>query len=624
MFREEKTRSVGRPKLADTKLKKTSIIMCIICLVVIITLLIVGAYKLNIIKLRGDSSDRFEVGDKFCLDTECFYTISDDGTTVTALAKYNLLVGYTMKYENGYNDNSPLYEITTDTEGYGLQSYRALGYNALNNDLERVGLVPFTEKVNGQENIYWWNNNAPATGYENKYPYVYDNNASSHVYLDNYKNSLAKMGYDVKKVKLLSKEQAVSLGCDDSDAIHENRCLEAPAWVTTSSYWLGSAKEGSIYLIESNSYILPVNSPSVIFGFGIRPVIEIDKSEIPKDRGLKQNYNIGDEVCIKSECFNVINKDKKKNEVTLFAKYNLLVGYNVTYNINDGTATIEELDTSISNYGLQDKNVVISIANGSSNAIGVSPFIKLSEEQIDVIRAGETLDIDYYWMDGENVKTNYIKEIYIDDESIPYLSPYDNNSYLYKYVEQYKQTVSNLGDITIKSARVPDGNDYVASIYYYDLWENWSKPGYYWTSVAFRPEMIVVGSEKFDETGVEEPKMPPYSFLPIRPVLVVNIDELNKTPQETTTKKQDIKIVPATDTDKINRKVIYDIENIKKTTTKVTTTKKSNIETFGNKVITNTNKEFNWWLVIICIIDGALLMIVILLASSLLGKKKRH
>ncbi len=56
MFKEEK-RSVGRPKLADTKLKKQSLIMLVVCLAVVLTLLFTGAYKLNIIKfnrLKGE------------------------------------------------------------------------------------------------------------------------------------------------------------------------------------------------------------------------------------------------------------------------------------------------------------------------------------------------------------------------------------------------------------------------------------------------------------------------------------------------------------------------------------------------------------------------------------------
>ena len=55
--KKEEKNKVGRPKLADSKLKKTSLIMCIVCVILSLVLLSVGAYKLNIIpntnKLKG-------------------------------------------------------------------------------------------------------------------------------------------------------------------------------------------------------------------------------------------------------------------------------------------------------------------------------------------------------------------------------------------------------------------------------------------------------------------------------------------------------------------------------------------------------------------------------------------
>ena len=55
--KKEERRSVGRPKLADTKLKKQSLIMLAVCLSLALTLLFTGAYKLNIInfgKMKGE------------------------------------------------------------------------------------------------------------------------------------------------------------------------------------------------------------------------------------------------------------------------------------------------------------------------------------------------------------------------------------------------------------------------------------------------------------------------------------------------------------------------------------------------------------------------------------------
>ena len=620
MFEEEK-RSVGRPKLANAKLKKNSIILCIICLILVVALLIGGAYKLNIIKLKGDSSNKFEIGDKFCLGSECFYTIDDDGTTITALAKYNLLVGYTLKKEDGYNDNSPLYEIDENQEGYGLQSYRALGYSYQLGDNERIGLVAFSKKADGSENIYWWQNGDVASEYTNKYPFVYDSNATIYGYVNDYKTKLNDMGYNVKDATLLSKEQAVDLGCDNTSSNFSNRCLNAPSWVYTSSYWLGTAYQSYPYMIQSNSYIAYLYSASSIFGAGVRPVIKINKSDIPKDRGLNKNYNIGDEVCIKSECFNVIGKDTKKNEVALFAKYNLLLGYDIK--MGEEYERFNKIDESTSGYGMQSKDAIVN-ANEQSIYGGVS-FIKVSEEQRQAMINGDSPEFDYYWMNGEDVDSSYKKEITLDDNNVVYYDYYNEQSNLYNYIENYKTKLSSISGIKIKEARIPDLTDYYYFLYN-NLWENWEKPGFYWTSVAFEDDSINVGTENFNEEGFEGPSMPPYAFMPIRPVLVVNIDELNKTPQQTTTttKRQEIVTKPATN--KVIHRYVYDVENPKNntTTTIKTTTNKNSNKNFGNKVVINQSNKTNWWIIIIGIVDGALFMAVLLLLKSLLSKKKRH
>jgi len=50
--KKEEKRSVGRPKLADIDTKKKAIIMIVVCLVMVIALLLTGAFKLNIINLN--------------------------------------------------------------------------------------------------------------------------------------------------------------------------------------------------------------------------------------------------------------------------------------------------------------------------------------------------------------------------------------------------------------------------------------------------------------------------------------------------------------------------------------------------------------------------------------------
>ena len=58
MFKKKEVKNkVGRPKLADTKLKKESLIVSLVCVIFSVALLFIGAYELNIIpntsKLKG-------------------------------------------------------------------------------------------------------------------------------------------------------------------------------------------------------------------------------------------------------------------------------------------------------------------------------------------------------------------------------------------------------------------------------------------------------------------------------------------------------------------------------------------------------------------------------------------
>ena len=65
-----------------------------LCLIAVTIFTIIGAYEFNILKLKGETYETYDFGDEFCIDTECFYTITDNVDTLTAIAKYNLLVGY--------------------------------------------------------------------------------------------------------------------------------------------------------------------------------------------------------------------------------------------------------------------------------------------------------------------------------------------------------------------------------------------------------------------------------------------------------------------------------------------------------------------------------------------------
>ena len=218
-----------------------------------------------------EKKDTYSVGDVIALcnnDTkvsEDFYVISDNGSTVTALAKYNLLVGNIY-----YKPTKTSTIINQSDSGYGLQNEKAIGWTT--SDTEYVGVMAFSD------NKYWVDSsNNLLSKYGTSYPAdVFDSNSNLYEPLENYKiylkNTLRK---DSVKISLLSYEQAMSLGCNTS-----NRCYSSPYWLHSTTYWTLSARD------ENGIWILYSDGDFYDYGFsndnvrGLRPVITISKSEL--------------------------------------------------------------------------------------------------------------------------------------------------------------------------------------------------------------------------------------------------------------------------------------------------------------------------------------------------------
>ena len=191
----------------------------------------------------------YTVGDVVTCGSEKFYVISNDGSNIQMLTKYNLEKSLTPKQ---------------------LTSYYI-----------------YTEYVNFSSTYYWWNvANQKYTvdvNYKNEgrsYPYVYNSNSKLYQYVEAYKNVLENMGINVVDAKLISYEQLFTLGC------RQNDCSSAPNWVILSSghgnapYWTGSGSYGQVWRVyhKTNFTVSPVNNPNLIYG--IRPVITISVSNI--------------------------------------------------------------------------------------------------------------------------------------------------------------------------------------------------------------------------------------------------------------------------------------------------------------------------------------------------------
>ena len=247
-----------------------------------------------------DKKDTYNVGDVIALcntttnKSEDFYVISDNGSTVTAFAKYNLLVGNTVVYNDDFSDMT-VTPISTSEEGYGLQNSIA-GYvwwdsegNQINHTIK--GTIAFadgeeskkvSDRCSGLGCYYgYWTDNTSShnllSKYGTSYPAnVFDSNSNLYKPLENYKTYLKNtLGKTSITTKIMTYEDLISLGCNES----EQTCESAPSFVYNTNYWTAVA--------DRNNYVWDVNSDGVFggsyFGYsgsGLRPVITISKSDI--------------------------------------------------------------------------------------------------------------------------------------------------------------------------------------------------------------------------------------------------------------------------------------------------------------------------------------------------------
>ena len=236
-----------------------------------------------------EKKDTYSVGDVIALcnnDTkvsEDFYVISDNGSTVTALAKYSLLVGNVVKWSDDFVAESTT-AISSTEEGYGLQNSIAANYESNNGTPSTntfTGVLGFSKDNNG--NGYWvddTSNHNLLSKYGSSYPaYVFDENSTLYKPLSNYesylKNTLKKASVTTS---LLTYEQVINLGCNKDNW----SCKSAPSWVHAVNYWIGSVEVSYSAEMVGHDMVDPA------FGHGgleenmagLRPVITISKSEL--------------------------------------------------------------------------------------------------------------------------------------------------------------------------------------------------------------------------------------------------------------------------------------------------------------------------------------------------------
>ena len=193
--------------------------------------------------------------------SEDFYVLSDNGETVTALAKYNLLVGNKIEYDQEFNATTTA--ISTSDPEYGIQSSKTLPN--LQDNIELTGLVGFSN------NSYWSVDSYPS--------YVFDSNSNLWQPVQNYKNYLKNtLGKTSVTATLLSYDQAIASGCD----VNQKIC---PSYLMQNWFWLGTAAidEGIYYIGDLSAFgysSFDYTGYYIDINYGVRPVITISKSEI--------------------------------------------------------------------------------------------------------------------------------------------------------------------------------------------------------------------------------------------------------------------------------------------------------------------------------------------------------
>ena len=224
-----------------------------------------------------DKKDTYSQGDVIALcntstnKSEDFYVMKDNGDTVTALARYNLLVGNTITYNDEGTEVISSATISSSEEGYGLQSSTTkTEFDSEGNPLSYTikGVVPFSE-----DNYWIDSSNKLLSKYGSNYPaYVFDSNSSLYVPLLNYKN------YLINTIGIINIETRLITFSEYENIIASlNACDEMIGGV---SYWTGTAYDNEYLNIVWANCADNSDKFDSTFGYGLRPVITIKKSDL--------------------------------------------------------------------------------------------------------------------------------------------------------------------------------------------------------------------------------------------------------------------------------------------------------------------------------------------------------
>ena len=211
----------------------------------------------------GKTKDTLAVGDEICINgdtTECFNFIRYDGDNIVMLSKWNLNVGDNSKGTETFLQDSDVRGYVSSEIRYGNVAFSATNY------WSTLGL---TYPADVYDNTYKTAPDFSANGYTTEgYSVAY--------YVEKYKKILEDYGVVVKNARLLTYSEATdsSIGCDNSS------CSCPTGFITNTLFWLGSAdNDNVVWYVRSGGYF-SFASYSLESDYGVRPVIEISKSDI--------------------------------------------------------------------------------------------------------------------------------------------------------------------------------------------------------------------------------------------------------------------------------------------------------------------------------------------------------
>ncbi len=192
----------------------------------------------------------YNVGDEFCIDTECFYVIKDNGDSVTALAKDVLNI----------SENKQVYPSASDPVAFAETIYWF--------DFDDGKYLP---KYDNSDIVY----------YERSPVDVYDSNSLLYEHVENYESYLKSLGKTSVSARLITYDELVGLGCEP-DGRYTGTCENAPIFLWDGAeFWTGSAFAEAVIVLESGYYsdgggtFEPTDNCAYL-----RPVITISKTEI--------------------------------------------------------------------------------------------------------------------------------------------------------------------------------------------------------------------------------------------------------------------------------------------------------------------------------------------------------